>query len=138
MRTASGASFDATFWQAIQRISILHMLLMMFAVIGVVTGGAILAAPNGFGGAEAALPAGVAIGAASIALFIMGLPFVSDIFRIQKRWRESAAVTIVSLGAYLSIFLSLFAELPIALVIGLAASAAVWHIIGGRALMQGK
>ena len=138
MRTASGASFDATFWQAIQRISILHMLLMMFAVIGVVTSGAILAAPNGFGGAEAALPAGVAIGLASIALFIMGLPFVSDIFRIQKRWRESAAVTIVSLGAYLSIFLSLFVELPIALAIGLAASGAVWYIIGGRALVGGK
>ncbi len=138
MRTASGASFDATFWQAIQRISILHMLLMMFAVIGVVTSGAILAAPNGFGGAEAALPAGVAIGMASIALFIMGLPFVSDIFRIQKRWRESAAVTIVSLGAYLSIFLSLFVELPIALAIGLAASGAVWFVIGGRALVGGK
>ena len=138
MRTASGAGFDATFWGAIQRISILHMLLMMFAVIGVVTSGAILAAPNGFGGAEAALPAGVAIGLASIALFIMGLPFVSDIFRIQKRWRESAAVTIVSLGAYLSIFLSLFVELPIALAIGLAASAAVWFAIGGRALVDGK
>ena len=138
MRTASGASFDATFWGAIQRISILHMLLMMFAVIGVVTSGAILAAPNGFGGAEAALPAGVAIGLASIALFIMGLPFVSDIFRIQKRWRESAAVTIVSLGAYLSIFLSLFVELPIALAIGLAASGVVWFVIGGRALVSGK
>ncbi|MCY4466307.1 MAG: ABC transporter permease [Chloroflexi bacterium] len=138
MRTASGAGFDAVFWQAIQRISIMHMLLMMFAVIGVVTGGAILAAPNGFGGAEAALPAGLAIGAASIALFIMGLPFVSDIFRIQKRWRESAAVTIVSLGAYLSIFLSLFLDLPVALAIGLVASAAVWFVIGGRALVGGK
>ncbi len=138
MRTASGAGFDAQFWQAIQRISILHMLLMMFAVIGVVTSGAILAAPNGFGGAEAALPAGLAIGVASIALIIMGLPFVSDIFRIQKRWRESAAVTLVSLGTYLSIFLSLFVELPIALGIGLVASAAVWFVIGGRALMGGK
>ncbi|MCY3575661.1 MAG: iron chelate uptake ABC transporter family permease subunit [Chloroflexi bacterium] len=137
MRTASGASFDAQFWQAIQRISILHMLLMMFAVIGVVTSGAILAAPNGFGGEEAVLP-GLAIGAASIALFVMGLPFVSDIFRIQKRWRESAAVTIVSLGAYLAIFLSLFASLPIALGIGLLASAAVWFMIGGRALADGK
>ena len=138
LRTASGASFDAQFWQAIQRISILHMLLMMFAVIGVVTSGAILAAPNGFGGAETALPAGLAIGAAAIALFIMGLPFVSDIFRIQKRWRESAAVTIVSLGAYLCIFLSLFMSLPIALGIGLVTSAAVWFSIGGRALMHGK
>ncbi|MYE79228.1 MAG: hypothetical protein F4243_09625 [Chloroflexi bacterium] len=137
MRTASGASFDAQFWQAIQRISILHMLLMMFAVIGVVTSGAILAAPNGFGGEEAVLP-GLAIGAASIALFVMGLPFVSDIFRIQKRWRESAAVTIVSLGAYLAIFLSLFASLPIARGIGLLASAAVWFMIGGRALADGK
>ena len=138
MRTASGAEFDAEFWRAIQRISIMHMLLMMFAVIGLVSGGAILSAPNGFGGADAALPAGVAIGLASLALFVMGLPFVSDIFRIQKRWRESAAVTIVSLGAYLTIFLSLFFGLPVAVVAGVAVGAGLWFVIGGRVLMRGK
>ncbi len=136
MRTASGATFDAVFWRAIQRISILHMLLMMFAVIGVVSSGAILAAPNGFGGAEAALPVGLLIGAVSIAFFVISLPFVSDIFRIQKRWRESAIVTIASLGIYLTIFLSLFMTLPVALGLGLVASAAVWAVIGGRVLMQ--
>ena len=138
MRTASGAAFDAVFWQAIQRISILHMLLMMFAVIGVVSGGAILAAPNGFGGAEAAVPVGLLIGAASIALFLIGLPFVRDIFSIQRNWRASALVTIVSLGVYLTIFLSLFMALPLALGLGLVASAAVWAVIGGRVLMRGK
>ena len=137
MRTASGAAFDAVFWQAIQRISILHMLLMMFAVIGVVSGGAILAAPNGFGGAEAAVPVGLLIGAASIALFLIGLPFVRDIFSIQRNWRASALVTIVSLGVYLTIFLSLFMALPLALGLGLVASAAVWAVIGGRVLMRG-
>ena len=137
MRTASGATFDAVFWRAIQRISIMHMLLMMFAVIGVVSGGAILAAPNGFGGAEAALPVGVLIGAASIGLFLIGLPFVRDIFSIQRNWRASALVTIVSLGVYLTIFLSLFMALPLALGLGLVASAAVWAVIGGRVLMRG-
>ncbi len=137
MRTASGAGFDAAFWGSIQRISILHMLLMMFAVIGVVTGGAILSAPNGFGGAETAVPAGLLIGAASIALFVISLPFVSDIFRIQERWMASAAVTIVSLGIYLTLFMTLFFEPLLALAIGLALSAVVWYMIGGRVLMRG-
>ncbi len=137
MRTASGAGFDAAFWGSIQRISILHMLLMMFAVIGVVTGGAILSAPNGFGGAETAVPAGLLIGAASIALFVISLPFVSDIFRIQKRWMASAAVTILSLGIYLTLFMTLFYEPLLALGIGLLLSAVVWYTIGGRVLMRG-
>ena len=137
MRTASGAGFDAAFWGSIQRISILHMLLMMFAVIGVVTGGAILSAPNGFGGAETAVPAGLLIGAASIALFVISLPFVSDIFRIQERWMASAAVTIVSLGIYLTLFMTLFYEPLLALAIGLLLSAVVWYMIGGRVLMRG-
>ena len=136
MRTASGAAFDAAFWGSIQRISILHMLLMMFAVIGVVTGGAILSAPNGFGGAETALPAGLLIGAASIALFVIGLPFVSDIFRIQERWQASALVTILSLGIYVTLFLALFLAPLLALVIGLALSALAWYMIGGRVLMR--
>ena len=65
MRTASGAAFDAAFWSSIQRVSILHMLLMMIAVIGVVTGVSMLSAPNGFGGADTAVPIGLLIGLAS-------------------------------------------------------------------------
>ena len=137
MRTASGAEFDAAFWGSIQRISILHMLLMMVAVIGVVTGGAILSAPNGFGGADSAVPAGLLIGAASIILFLAGLPFVRDIFSIQRIWKASALVTIVSLGIYLTLFLTLFFEPLLALLIALALSALVWYMIGGRVLMRG-
>jgi len=137
MRTASGTGFDAAFWGSIQRISILHMLLMMVAVIGVVTSGAILSAPNGFGGAEAAAPAGLIIGAASIILFLIGLPFVRNIFSIRENWRASALVTIVSLGIYLTLFLMLFFQPLLALVIGLVLSAAVWFMIGGRVLMRG-
>ena len=137
MRTASGAGFDAAFWGSIQRISILHMLLMMVAVIGAVTSGAILSAPNGFGGADTAVPAGLLIGAASIALFVAGLPFVRDIFSIQRNWKASALVTIVSLGIYLTLFLTLFFEPLLALIIALALSALVWFMIGGRVLMRG-
>ena len=138
MRTASGAAFDAAFWASIQRISILHMLLMMVAVIGVVTSGSILAAPNGFGGAEGALPMGLLIGAAAITLFLISLPFVTDIFRIQKHLLASAAVTVISLGIYLTLFLALFFPPPLALAIGLAASLAVWLVIGGRVLMRSE
>ena len=137
MRTASGAGFDAAFWGSIQRISITHMLLMMIAVIGVVTGGSMLAAPNGFGGAETAVPAGLLIGVASILLFVIGLPFVRDIFSIQRNWLASALVTIVSLGIYLTLFLTLFFQPPLALIIGLALSGLVWFMIGGRVLMRG-
>ena len=136
MRTASGAAFDAAFWSSIQRISILHMLLMMFAVIGVVTSASMLAAPNGFGGAETAVAIGLAIGATSIALFVISLPFVTDIFRIQARWIASAAVTVVSLGIYLTLFLALFFEPLLALGVALVASAVVWYVIGGRVLMR--
>ena len=138
MRTASGAAFDAAFWRSIQRISILHMLLMMVAVIGVVTGASILAAPNGFGGADGAAPAGLLIGALSIALFLISLPFVRDIFKIQQRWQASAAVTVVSLGIYLTLFLALFFEPALALLIGLVAAGAIWLIIGGRVLMRSE
>ncbi|MCY3832105.1 MAG: ABC transporter permease [Chloroflexi bacterium] len=137
MRTASGAGFDAAFWGSIQRISILHMLLMMVAVIGVVTSGAILSAPNGFGGADTAVPAGLLIGAASIILFLIGLPFVRDIFSIQRNWKASALVTILSLGIYLTLFLTLFFEPLLALGIALVLSALVWYMIGGRVLMRG-
>ena len=136
MRTASGAAFDAAFWRSIQRISILHMLLMMIAVIGVVTGGSILAAPNGFGGPENAIPLGILIGGASLALFAISLPFVSDIFRIPQRWQASALVTVISLGLYLTLFFLLFFAPLVALIVGLAASAAVWLMIGGRVLMR--
>ena len=136
MRTASGAAFDAAFWGSIQRISILHMLLMMIAVIGVVTSGSMLAAANGFGGAETAVPAGLLIGVASIVLFVIGLPFVRDIFSIQRNWAASALVTVVSLGIYLTLFLALFFEPLLALIIGLVLSALVWFMIGGRVLMR--
>ncbi len=138
MRTASGAAFDAAFWGSIQRISILHMLLMMIAVIGVVTSGSMLAAPNGFGGAETAVPAGLLIGVASIALFVIGTPFVRDIFSIQRHWLASALVTIVSLGIYLTLFMALFFEPLLALIIGLVLSALVWFMIGGRVLMRAE
>lgn len=137
MRTASGAAFDAAFWRSIQRISILHMLLMMVAVIGVVTGASILAAPNGFGGADGAVLMGMLIGVLSIALFLISLPFVRDIFKIQQRWKASAAVTVLSLGIYLTLFLALFFEPILALGIGLIAAAAIWLVIGGRVLMRG-
>lgn len=138
MRTASGAAFDAAFWTSIQRLSILHMLLMMIAVIGVVTGVSMLSAPNGFGGADTAAPIGLLIGLASIVLFVAGLPFVRDIFSIQRHWQASALVTVVSLGIYLTLLLVLFFEPLLALALGLALSAVVWYMIGGRVLMRSE
>ena len=97
-----------------------------------------LSAPNGFGGAETAVPIGLLIGLASIALFAVGLPFVRDIFSIQRHWQASALVTVVSLGIYLTLLLALFFEPLLALVVGLALSGVVWYMIGGRVLMRSE
>ena len=137
MRTASGAAFDAAFWKSIQRISILHMLLMVVSVIGVVTGISMLSTPRGFGGDDAII-VGLLIGIASVALLLASMPFVTDIFRIQRRWAASGAVTVVSLGIYLTLLLSLRLEPLVGLIIGIVASGVVWYMIGGRVLMRSE
>lgn len=132
MQTASDAQLSPNFWRSIQRLSTLHMLLMMVAIIGMVTSVSILAAPNGFGGPDSAVPLGLLIGIVSIVFFFIGLPFVTDILRIQKQAAASALVTIISLGLTLTLFFSLFFELIIALIIGLVLGGLVWIVIGGR------
>jgi len=132
MSTASDDNFDVSFWKSIQRISTLHMLLIMAAVIGLITSGSILAAPNGFGGAESAVPVGLGIGVISIVLFAVSLPFVTDILRIHKQASISGIVTTISLGIYLTLFFTLFFEVLIALIIGLILSGMIWLMIGGR------
>ncbi len=137
MRTASGEAFDADFWKSIQRISILHMLLMVVSVIGVVTGISMVTTPRGFGGDDAIL-AGALIFIASVVLLLISMPFVTDIFRIQRRWAASGIVTVASLGIYLTLLLSLRLEMLISVVIGFVASALVWYMIGGRVLMRSE
>lgn len=132
MQTASDAQLSGNFWRSIQRLSTLHMLLMMVAIIGMVTSVSILAAPNGFGGPDSAVPLGLLIGIVSIVFFFTSLPFVTDVLRIQKQAAASALVTIISLGLTLTLFFSLFFELIIALIIGLVLGGLVWIIIGGR------
>ena len=135
MRTASGDEFDASFWRSIRRISTLHMLLMMVAVIGLVTSASIFSAPNGFGGAETAIPVGIVIGVVSTVLFVISLPFVTDILRIQKQAMISAMVTTISLGIYLTLFFSLFFDVGVAVIVGLVFSGLIWLVIGGRHLL---
>ena len=135
MSTASGDDFDAGFWKSIQRLSTLHMLLIMSAVIGLLTSGSILAAPNGFGNVETAVPVGLLIGIISLVLLVMSLPFVTDILRIHKQANASAIVTVISLGLYLGLFFTLFFQVIIALCIGVILSGIVWLVIGGRHLV---
>ena len=136
MSTTSGDTFDASFWRSVQRISTLHMLLIMAAVIGLITSGSILAAPNGFGGGDTVIPTGIGIGIISIILFAVSLPFATDIIRIHKQAHISAFITTISLGLYLTLFFTLFFEVGIALIIGLILSAVIWLMIGGRHLIR--
>ena len=47
-------------------------------------------------------------------------------------------MTVVSLGIYLTLLLALFFEPLLALIVGLALSALVWYMIGGRVLMRAE
>ena len=48
LRSAEGEGFDAAFWKAIQRLSVLHMFVAMIAVIGIISCVSMFSAPDGF------------------------------------------------------------------------------------------
>ena len=95
LRSAEGAGFDALFWQAIRRLSVLHMFMAMLAVGGVLIAVSMFSAPDGFKGPETAYPLGAIIGGASILLILLNLPPMVKVERIgdrvlHGRWRRSS------------------------------------------------
>jgi simple sugar transport system permease protein len=165
LRSAEGERFDAAFWKAIQRLSVLHMFLAMLAVFGVIIGVSMFSAPNGFvnlgvGWEERdVFERGAAMGLISLALIGINLPFMLDVERIGRRTIPSAGAAVVSLWLYLGLLLMLFLisligdtiDLAVtsfdvslsneqAAVIGFAAglilSAAIWMALGGQYLAR--
>lgn len=136
LRAAEGERFDAGFWRVVQRLSLLHVMMAMIAVIGLVVAVCMVAAPNGFGGPEAALPLGLGIGVLSAGLFGIGLPFILRVERIGQQALFSLGVTVASLGVYLALFLSLFFALATALIGALVLGVGVWLILGGVRLLR--
>jgi simple sugar transport system permease protein len=136
LRAAEGEGFDSRFWRAIQRLSVLHVVLAMMAIIGIMIAICLFAAPNGFGGVEQAYPIAVALTAASAVLIAVELPFIRRVDLVQHQTLASAAVCALSLAVYLSLLLSLFFEAVIAIGLALALGVAIWLVLGGWSLLQ--
>lgn len=157
LRSAEGEGFDAAFWRAVQRLSVLHMILAMIAVIGIFVSISMLSAPDGFKGAGDKLSTGAVVVRAliitlgSLLLIGINLPFILQVERIGRwDWRTSAGASIVTLWAYLGVFFALFlialegaglelsdtATVLIGLALGLVAAVLIWLRLGGQYLAQ--
>jgi ABC-type uncharacterized transport system permease subunit len=150
LRSAEGEGFDATFWKAIQRLSVLHMFMAMLAVFGLIACVSMFSAPDGFKSvskgwtlADVRLYGGL-IGLISLVLIGINLPFMLKVERIGRSVLYSAAAAILSLWLYLGLLFMLFfmtttLEKNAAVAgfgAGLAASVAIWLVLGGRYLLQ--
>lgn len=145
LRSAEGAGFDALFWQAIRRLSVLHMFMAMLAVGGVLIAVSMFSAPDGFKGPETAYPLGAIIGGASILLILLNLPPMVKVERIGDRVLHGAVAAILSLWVYLGIlfYLMLYttdlrdSALVIGFGAGLVAAVVIWLVLGGYYLLTG-
>lgn len=136
LRGAQGAGFDARFWGAIGRLSLLHILLAMIAVVGMFVAICLFSAPNGFGGMDTAFPIAAALTLLSVVLFLLNAQFITRAERIQQRVLLSIVACTLALGVYLGLFLTLFFSLPTAALIGLVVGFAVWQLLGGFRLLR--
>lgn len=136
LRAAEGEKFDAAFWRAVQRLSVLHIFLAMVAMIGILIAVCLFAAPDGFGGVAAIYPVAVALTVASIVLIVIEIPFIRHIELLEHRVLLSAVVSALSLAVYLSLFLSLFFDAPVAIGLALVLGFGIWLVLGGWALLQ--
>jgi len=145
LRSAEGEGFDAAFWSAIRRLSVLHMFMAMLAIFGVIIALSMFAAPNGFKGPDTAFPLGAIIGGVSLLLIFLNLPFMLSVERIGVRVVQAAAAAILSLWVYLGIlfYLMLYptslqdSALPAGFGAGLVAAVAIWLALGGYYLLTG-
>lgn len=152
LRSAEGERFDANFWKAIQRLSVLHMFMAMVAVLGLIICISMYSAPNGFKGMVKGWSAadvhlyGGAIGLISLVVILINLPFMLDVERIGRKLWPSAAASVVALWIYLGMLMMLFlqttslrdAAIPLGLALGLAAAVVIWTEFGGRYLLRSQ
>jgi hypothetical protein len=136
LRAAEGAHFDAGYWQALMRLSGLHMLLAMIAVIGIITSASLIAAPNGFGGPNTANPLALGLAVASIFLIVINIPFIIRVERIGTKPLQSAVAVVIALGVYLSLFLGLFFDMVAGVGMALVLALVVWLVLGGWRLVR--
>ncbi|MBX3063261.1 MAG: ABC transporter permease [Anaerolineae bacterium] len=136
LRAAEGEGFNASYWRSVQRLSLLHVLLGSVAVIGIIIAISMFAAPNGFGGVASAYPIALVLTAASIVLIVMNIPFVSRVENIGTQTSLSGIATVISVTAYLGLFLTLFLNPVIAFAVAALLGLLLWGILGGLSLLQ--
>ncbi len=152
LRSAEGEGFDATFWKAIQRLSVLHMFMAMLAVFGVIACVSMFSAPDGFKSVskgwdemDVRLYGGL-IGLLSLVLIGINLPFMLDVERIGRKVLYSAAAAILSLWLYLGLLFALFFMTTAVendawlagFAAGIVASVLSWLVLGGQYLLQNQ
>lgn len=150
LRSAEGEQFDATFWRAIQRLSVLHMFMAVLALFGLIIAVSMFAAPKGFfslgadwGNADVFLAGGL-IALGSLVLVAINLPFMLNVERIGHQALFSAAASGFSLWMYLGLLLMLFlrtigagsTDAPLGFALGLAFGVMIWLALGGRYLLR--
>ena len=150
LRSAEGEGFDAAFWSAIQRLSVLHMFMAMVAVFGVLVGVSMFSAPKGFTslgtdwGTSDVFLYGAFITAGSLFLIGVNLPFMLDVERIGKYPIASAGAMAISLWLYLGLLFMLFFETTslsdhavlLGFLTGLVFACVIWMALGGLHLLQ--
>ncbi len=135
LRAASTGDFNAAYWNIIQRLSLMHVVLAMLAIIGIIIAICLFAAPNGFGGNEVAFPLGLVIAVVSVILIAINVPFLARVERIAQQVWYSGVAAVISLGVYLGLFLALFYAPTLALPLALVLGAAIWAGLGGIRLV---
>lgn len=136
LRAAEGEGFNAAYWKAIQRLSLLHVVLAMVAMIGFLLAICLFAAPKGFGGIEQAYPLAITITIVSAILVGVEVPFIRHVQLLERQVLVSAIVCTLSLAVFFALFLSLFFETPVAIGLALALGVIVWLVLGGWTLIQ--
>jgi simple sugar transport system permease protein len=136
LRAAEGEHFDAAYWRVVQRLSILHVVMLMIAVIGIIVSASMFSAPNGFQGQEVAYPLALVILVVSVALIGINLPFITHVERIGRQYRFSGLVSTLAFGMYLGLFLTLFWQPLVAVIAALLFGLVVWSGLGGFVLAR--
>lgn len=157
LRAAEGEGFDAKYWGAIRKLSVVHMFLAVLAVIGIIIAVSMYAAPDGFAKdtkdatgtiietrVEIVYPVANIISLASLVLILINLPFMLKVERIGHRVLYGALAALVTLWLYLGMLFMLFFEttelrdssIVLGVVVGLLASVAGWLNMGGLYLMR--
>ncbi len=138
LRSVEGIHFDVSYWRVVSRLSVLHVLMAMIAVIGIIITISLFSAPDGFGGPATAYPIGVIIGIVSVLLIVMNIPFISRVERLTAQGMWSAAVSTLSLTVYFGLFLSLFFDTIPAILVASVLAFAVWLVLGGWRMLRGS